>query len=175
MSDSAVISGHLAEKDLKRLARVTRGGTIGPTAVYYAGVTAPVISASMSVMVRNAAEMAGLSDYWQWFLSALVAALAGITWYLIFIRWSYRHSYGRSGETTHETEISILDDVLRVRRGNIETRIGWESVSDVRQHRGHTTVLVRGGDALIIPAGWFGKDRPARRAFTEQLRQKAGS
>ena len=76
MSDPLRISGLLREKDVKRLTRLTRGGSVGPTTVYYAGVTAPIISASMAVMVREAMRLAGLSDYWQWFISALVAAFA---------------------------------------------------------------------------------------------------
>ncbi|KCZ55748.1 hypothetical protein HY29_10290 [Hyphomonas beringensis] len=175
MSEPVIVSGQLAEKDLKRLARLSRGGTVGPTAVYYAGVTAPIISASISLMVRNAADMAGLSAYWQWFLSALVAAFAGISWYLIFIRWSYGVSGDGKDEMAREAEIALLDDVLQVRRGGIETRISWDAVKEVKQHRGHTTVRIRGGDAVIIPASWFNKDKTARKAFTEQLMQKTGS
>ena len=168
------ISGFLDEKDQKRLARLSRRGIVGPTAIYYAGVTAPIISASMSVMMKNAIEMAGFSPYWQWFLSALVAALAGISWYLIFIRWSYRSADDPFGVTQLETEVCALDDCLQVRRGGIETRIDWGSILSVKASRGFTSVLVKGADALIIPDVWFNKDKQARRNFVEHLKQKAG-
>lgn len=145
------ISGLLGEKDQKRLIRLSRRGAVGPTAIYYAGVTAPIISASMSVMMRNATEMAGLSPYWQWFLSALVAAFAGISWYLIFIRWSYRSPVDVFGASPLETEISVMDEYLKVRRGGIETRIDWTSVAAVKSSRGFTSVQIQGADALIIP------------------------
>ena len=128
----------------------------------------------MSVMVRNAADMAGLSPYWQWFVSALVAAFAGISWYLIFIRWSSRHTHGRGTEVTHKTQISLRDDVLLVQRGGVETRAAWGSVKDVSTHRGYTSVRIEGADALIIPDVWFGPDRTARKAYVQALKQKAG-
>ena len=168
------ISGLLGEKDQKRLIRLSRRGAVGPTAIYYAGVTAPIISASMSVMMRNATEMAGLSPYWQWFLSALVAAFAGISWYLIFSRWSYRSPVDVFGASPLETEISVMDEYLKVRRGGIETRIDWASVAAVKSSRGFTSVQIQGADALIIPDEWFNKDKQARRNFVERLKQKAG-
>lgn len=168
------ISGFLDEKDQKRLIQLSRRGAVGPTAIYYAGVTAPIISASMSVMMRNATEMAGFSPYWQWFLSALVAALAGISWYLIFIRWSYRSPDDVFGENQFETEIRILDDYLQVRRGGIETRMDWDSIVAVKSGRKFTSVTVLGADPLVIPDAWFNKDKQARRDFVEHLKQKAG-
>tara|TARA_R110002072_G_scaffold224091_1_gene381184 strand:+ start:23 stop:550 length:528 start_codon:yes stop_codon:yes gene_type:complete len=173
MSDPLRISGLLREKDVKRLTRLTRGGSVGPTAVYYAGVTAPIISASMAVMVREAMRLIGLSDYWQWFISAMVAAFAGIAWYLIFIRWSYRHKFGRGTEMTLSTDITLDDDQLIVRRGGIETRIDWSAVASVKTGRSHAAVLVNGADALIIPDTWFGKDKSARIAFVSRLQEKA--
>lgn len=173
MSQTLNISGLLREKDVKRLTRLTRGGSVGPTAVYYAGVTAPIISASMAVMVREAMRLVGLSPYWQWFISALVAAFAGIAWYLIFIRWSYRHKHGRGTEMTLSTDITLADDQIIVRRGGIETRIDWSSISSVKTERRHVAVLVNGADSLIIPDAWFGKDKSARAAFISRLQEKA--
>ncbi|KJS37004.1 MAG: hypothetical protein VR74_10555 [Hyphomonas sp. BRH_c22] len=173
MNQTLNISGLLREKDVKRLTRLTRGGSVGPTAVYYAGVTAPIISASMAVMVREAMRLVGLSPYWQWFISALVAAFAGIAWYLIFIRWSYRHKHGRGTEMTLSTDITLADDQITVRRGGIETRIDWSCISSVKTERRHVAVLVNGADSLIIPDAWFGKDKSARAAFISRLQEKA--
>jgi len=172
MSQTLNISGLLREKDVKRLTRLTRGGSVGPTAVYYAGVTAPIISASMAVMFREAMRLVGLSPYWQWFISAFVAAFAGIAWYLIFIRWSYRHKHGRGTEMTLSTDITLADDQIIVRRGGIETRIDWSCISAVKTERRHIAVLVNGADSLIIPDAWFGKDKSARAAFVSRLQEK---
>ncbi|KCZ90124.1 YcxB family protein [Hyphomonas johnsonii] len=172
MTEPLRVSGLLREQDVKRLTRLTRGGAVGPTAVYYAGVTAPVISASMAIMVREATRMIGLSDYWQWFISAMVAALAGISWYLIFIRWSYRHKFGRGTEMTLETQISLTDAGIVLRRGGIETRMAWQCVTGIKTGRSHTAVMVRGADALIIPDAWFKGKKDARTAFMARLKQE---
>lgn len=171
MSEPYQISGQLDKKAEKRLTHLMHRGTVGPTAVYYAGVTAPIISASVSVMVRNAMQMVGLSAYWQWFLAALVAAFAGISWYLIFIRWSHRQ---RPGAATLNTEIVLGEACLQIRRGGIDTRIDWASVHSVKSHRGNVSALVKGGDPVIIPDAWF-EDRAARKGFLERLKQKAGA
>ena len=165
MSESVKTSGLLTEKDVKRLARLTRGGTVGPTAVYYAGVTAPVISAGMALLTRTAFKSVGMTDYWQWMLSALIAAFAGIAWYLIFIRWSYRHRYGRGTEMSIKTEITAGPEGLSVTRGEITTKIGWSAVESVEIAHGHTAITITGADALIIPDKWFAKDKAARKAF----------
>lgn len=171
-TEALKISGLLNEKDVRRLTRITRGGAVGPTAVYYAGVTAPIISASMSMMVREAMKNAGLPSFWQWFMASLVAAFAGIVWYLVFIRWSYRHKLGRGTETTLETEISLNEDGIIVSRGPIETCIKWEAVREVKVSRGHTSVDIRGADALIVPNAWFEK-KAARKAFQSRLIEKS--
>lgn len=174
MTESRKISGLLTQKDLKRLTRLRRQGTVGPSAVYYAGVTAPIISASVSLMVKNASAMIGFPPDLQWFVSALVAAFAGISWYLIFTRWSSRHSQGQDTELTHETEISLDDDVLAVRRDGIETRINWANVKSVSVRGGYISVRIDGAEALLVPDTWFGTDRAARKDFVEMLKQKAG-
>jgi hypothetical protein len=174
MSEPLTVAGLLTEKDVRKLTRLTRGGTVGPTAVYYAGVTAPIISASMSVLMRNAMIMVGASPYWQWLVAALVAAFAGIAWYLIFIRWSYRHSHGRGTETTQETQVVLEDDVLAVRRGGIETRAAWGSVSGVTTSGGYVTIRLEGTAPLMVPNAWFGKNKAARQAFLARLKEKAG-
>ncbi len=171
MSEHVTASGLLTEKDVKRLTRLTRGGTVGPTAVYYAGVTAPVISAGMGLLTRTAFEHIGMSEYWQWLLSALIAAFAGITWYLIFIRWSYRHRYGRGTEMTIETNIKAGAEGITVRRGDISTNIGWSAVESIEITRGHMALTIDGADALIIPDKWFGQDKTARRAFHAAIQE----
>jgi hypothetical protein len=175
MTEPLTVTGLLTTRDVRKLTRLARGGTVGPTAVYYAGVTAPIISASMSVLMRNAMIMVGASPYWQWLVAALVAAFAGIAWYLIFIRWSYRHAHGRGTETRLETSISLEDEALVIRRGGIETRAKWSSVADVSASGGHVTVRLDGAAPLIVPNAWFGKNKAARQAFLARLKEKASS
>ncbi len=175
MTEPLTVTGLLTEKDVRKLTRLARGGTVGPTAVYYAGVTAPIISASMSVLMRNAMVMVGASPYWQWLVAALVAAFAGIAWYLIFIRWSYRHSHGRGTETRLETTIGLEEDGLVIRRGGIETRAAWSSVTQVAASGGHVTIRLEGVAPLIVPNSWFGKDKTARQAFLARLKEKVPS
>ncbi len=172
MTDRQEIAGKLSQKDVKRLVRLTRASTVGPTATYYAGVTAPVISAGVAIMARSAFSAAGLSTYWTLMLSALLAAMTGIVWYIIFMRWSYRHTYGRGAELTDETRIVAEDGALRVARGQIDLRIGWPAVVDVMQRRGYIAILAQGADAIIVPDRWFGKDKGAREAFRSDLRDR---
>jgi len=173
MTDTQTISGHLSEKDVKRLTQLTRGAMVGPTVVYYAGATAPIISAAMAMMVREAVRKVGMTDYWQWFISAMIAAFAGIAWYLIFIRWSYRHTHGQGIEVALETRVGADETGVTVSRGDIETRIGWKSIQRVSTDRKSIAILVAGADAIIIPHKWFGKDKAARIAFATYLKEKA--
>ena len=53
------VSGQLRDKDTRRLVSETRSSSIGPTALYYAGVTAPVISAGMALVARNDGGLVG--------------------------------------------------------------------------------------------------------------------
>lgn len=167
------VSGQLSDGDARRLVNETRSSSIGPTALYYAGVTAPVISAGMALVARGALETTPVSTYWIWFISSLMAAMAGIVWYLIFVRWSYRHRAGRAGETGGETHIDLGPEGLHVTRGAVETRIGWSAVTKVQTRRAYTLILFDGADPLIVPDKWFGKDKAGARAFKMRLKQGA--
>ncbi|MEO0982220.1 MAG: YcxB family protein [Pseudomonadota bacterium] len=174
MTDAVTVSGALTRGDVKKLTRLTRSGTVGPTAVYYAGVTAPIIAAGMGLVSDRAFHVIGFGDYWSVLFSAMIAALTGIAWYLIFMRWSYRHEAGRAGETSLETSVSATEAGLIVRRGEIETRIGWPAVRDVRNGRGFTAILPDGAEALVVPDRWFG-DAAAREAFQSRVADRAGA
>ena len=175
MSETLTISGQLGDQHLKQLVRMSRDSTVGPTALYYAGVTAPVISASVALLVRNAVRQIGWDPFWQLMASAQVAAIAGISWYLIFMRWSYRHRAGRGTESSLETEVGASEEGLRVRRGPEETRIGWDGVRRVTRGKGFVAVFVEGADALLIPDTWFGGDDARRAAFSDYLLSKVRS
>ena len=169
MSLPITISGDLTQADLKRLTRLARSSTVGPTATYYAGVTAPVISAATAIFAKSAFQAVAIPAYWVFMFSAIMAAAAGIVWYLIFMRWSYRHSVGRGAELIEPTHIEAGPEFISVRRGPVETRIGWEAVTDIHVRRGYVAVLADGADALVIPNRWFGRDKDARKAFLECL------
>ncbi len=172
MTQTLSVSGQLRPKDLRRLTKVTRGGTVGPTALYYAGVTAPIISASLALAVKELAAVADFTPYWQLMVPAFAAAFGGIAWYVIFTRWAYRHRAGRGTEGELETGITANAAGLCVRRGDVETRIGWPAVTGLAAGNRYLAISVRGTDALIIPDTWFGGDRAARDAFAAYLRER---
>ncbi|MFN3912910.1 hypothetical protein [Hyphomonas sp.] len=62
MSEFLSVSGRLKSRDLKRLIRMSRTGTVGPTTLYYAGLTAPIISASVALLARQGADALGWDD-----------------------------------------------------------------------------------------------------------------
>ncbi|MEQ8558427.1 MAG: YcxB family protein [Henriciella sp.] len=170
---SCRVSGTLTDKDMKRLVNETRSSNIGPTALYYAGVTAPVISAGMALMARNTLDATPVSDYWIWFLSSLLAAMAGIVWYLIFVRWSYRHQAGRAAETAAETDIDLSPKGVHITRGAVETCIAWSAIRTVTTRRAYTLVTFDGADPLIVPDKWFARDKASARAFKSRLQEGA--
>lgn len=172
MSDTILtVKGQLLDKDLKKLARASRTSVVGPTALYYAGVTAPIISAGVALMAKNALGIVGATPYWQLLLSAIIAAFAGITWYLIFMRWSYRHKVGRGNELTQVSNVRLEEGALILTRGPIETRIEKSAITEVVDKRGFTIVRFEGVDPLIIPDRWFEKDKAALNAFQAHLKR----
>ncbi len=171
ISSNLMASGRLREGDLRKMTRILRGGTIGPTTLYYAGVTAPIISAGMSLMAKGALKQAGLDAYWQMLLAAIFAAMAGIVWYLIFIRWSYRQKSSRSSEVAVETIVRLSDDAIHVRRGEVETRIGFSAIQSVERTGKATLIRVNGASAIMIPDHWF-KSGQIQHTFITQLEKQ---
>lgn len=170
MSHSFAISGSLSKRDARRLTSAIRTGTVGPTTLYYAGVTAPVIGASMALVCQGALEHINASAYWTTMISAIVAAMAGITWYLIFMRWAYRHGHGRASEMQQVTEVQLEDEVLIIRRGLVETHIDWEAISEIISKRSYTVIRFDGADPLMLPHDWFG-EKTACEIFMRRLGQ----
>ena len=172
MSESLSVSGRLKSRDLKRLIRLSRSGTVGPTTLYYAGLTAPIISASVALLAQDTAVSLGWDAYSQMMTSASLAVFAGITWYVIFMRWSSRPRPGRGTESSHETSVQASPEGLVVRRGAVETRIAWDGVRKVSSNNGHLAVFVEGADMLIIPDDWFGRDSARCAAFKDYVTAK---
>lgn len=164
------ISGALTKRDTRRLTNVMRSGTVGPTTLYYAGVTAPIIGAGMALVVRAALDDLAIGVQWISFGSALAAAFAGIVWYIIFMRWAYRHQHGRAGEIQQTTEIELEDEALIIRRGLVETRVDWDAIDEIRSTRSYTLITFDGTEPLMIPHDWFG-EKTACEIFMRRLGQ----
>ena len=165
------VSGKLSEKDAKRLTDEMRGSTIGPTTLYYAGVTAPVIGAGMALLTKEAFGLIGVEPYWKIMLSAIIAAMAGIVWYLIFVRWSYRHNHGRSGEMQRGSTIALTERYISIRRGFVETRMDWKAITDVKLASDYTLIKFDGAEPVIVPDAWFGDDTRTLSAFRRRLKK----
>ena len=164
--------GQLREKDVKRATKHLRQSEIGLTTFYYAGATAPIISSAMGVLARTAFTRAEFTPYWTQLLGAIIAAMAGITWFLIFLRWAYSPGSGRGTELTEETNVDLLDDKIVVRRGHITKEIGWAAVISVKSEGKFTTIELEGAEAIIVPSNWF-TDQKARLAFQSAVLEKA--
>ena len=167
------VSGKLSEKEVKHVLNAKRGTTIGPTTIYYAGVTAPIISAGMAIFSKTALESAGLALPWAYLASSIIAAFAGISWYLIFMRWASRERLGRDGETELATQVELTELGLIMRRGAVETHIAEGAVAGIEELKRHVHVTIIGGPDIILPHHWFaGED--ARAAFVEAVETLAG-
>jgi hypothetical protein len=170
MGNTYSIQGSLSKRDARRMTSAIRSGTVGPTTLYYAGVTAPVIGASMALVSQGALTQIEMSPYWVTMLSAIIAAMAGVTWYLIFMRWAYRHQHGRAAEMSQNTEVRLEGEQLVVRRDLVETRIDWEAIREIISKRSYTLVLFDGADPLMLPHDWFG-EKTACEIFMRRLGQ----
>lgn len=165
-----VISGALKKRDAKRLTNAIRGGTVGPTTLYYAGVTAPIIGAGMALLISAALRTVEFSPYWTMMLSTLFAAFTGIAWYLIFMRWAYRHQHGRAGEMDQMTEVELTDENIIIRRGLVSTYIDWDAIEEIKSTRSYTLVRFEGAEPLMLPHDWFG-EKTACEIFMRRLGQ----
>ena len=151
------LGGKIKRKELRTLARHVRTGHVGPTSVYYAGVTAPAIAAGMATLVAASLDRAHWPEIAVFQASSIVAAMAGISWYLIFMRWSYRHSYGRGTELEFETQVRVDETGVYWSRGAMDVTIGWHGVTDVKFEKKFIRICVKDGDDVILPNSWFAK------------------
>lgn len=163
------VAGRLSEKEVRRALERRRNDVIGPTTIYYAGVTAPVISAAMALLTKTAFQKAGLAEVWTYLISSIVAAFAGITWYLIFMRWARRQRYGRGGELETETRITLAQGAIEVQRGGVRVHIPAEAMESVHVRHDHAVIGVNGMSDVVIPLRWF-DDPQQRKAFVAALK-----
>jgi len=166
------IAGTFTEADLTRVVGASKSGLIGPTTLYYAGVCAPIISAAMALMTRTALNDIGYPTYYSTLLSAMVAAFAGLSWYLIFVRWSSRQSVGRGAELTAPTDITVDESGLILRRNGVEIRAPWRAIRFDQTKEQDPILRIDGAAPVITPAGWFASESE-RDAFTTYCRSRA--
>lgn len=161
-------SGLISKRELRKITRKMRSSILGPTAIYYAGVTAPAIAAGMATVAAATFERAGWSAYWVLLISGIIASMAGISWYLIFMRLAYRHGVGRSSEAATETRFEADEAGLFWRRGGVSTRVSWEGVSGIRVRPGFIQILIEDSGDIVLPKSWF-DGKTAMVSFADQL------
>ncbi len=168
------ISGRLEASDLKRLAQVSRSGSIGPTTVYYAGLTAPVIVSSMALLTAIALSEIGIGGLGQQVLAGFIAAMTGICWYIIFIRWASHREYGRAAEEQGDVSLRANDQGLELRRGHTLVQVGWAGVREIKEARNYVLLRAEGAGGVMVPGKWFHGDKGARQAFTDYIKARIG-
>ncbi len=165
------VEGRLDDTDLKQLSRLARATHVGPVTTYYAGVTAPIVSAGVAVTTRAVLLSVGVSTLWALLAAGLLAATAGIVWFLIFMRWSYRQHFAADTRLDPRLSITVDEDGIRMCRGPVTLHVGWPAVRRIRRTRRHTAILFDGTDPVIVPHDWF-DDRAARQAFWKRLERR---
>ena len=172
MANHLHVSGALSENETRELVKASRSGVVGPTALYYAGVTAPAISAAMAVFTSNALGRVGMAENWVNLCASIVAAMAGISWYLIFVRWSNRRKFGRNAELGDNIAIHISERGLTLKHANVETSIAWPGIERIQRDSKHTIVFVEHYRPILIPHTWF-NSRETREEFLSALEKGA--
>lgn len=162
------LSGTLTEAEVQRAMERRRDGTISPMTVYYAGVTAPVISAAMALLSKTALQRAGLADIWAYLFSSIMAAFAGIAWYMIFMRWARRNRFGRGGETRIATRITLRREGFEVERGTVRIVVPADAIEAVNVRPDHLVIGVKGLSDVVVPRRWFESEAEGA-AFAAQL------
>ena len=174
MPETLTLTGRLTNKDQRKLIDAIRGGSIGPTTLYYAGVTAPIIGAGMAVIGRSALEQTGLRyEYWLMPFSAILAAMAGIVWYLIFVRWSRSQLNAILTSETYEKVVILDKNHITLKRNHVVTRIELCDIQKVTHSKdGNILIHFSSAAPIFIPAHWF-KDRDdVREDFLNGLKQQ---
>ena len=170
--DPVEISGQLSARDLKRLKRLARSGSIGPTTVYYAGLTAPFVVSSIALVTASALRNAGMGGMGQQILAGLIAALTGICWYLIFMRWADNRELSRTIEQQGGVSLRANEEGLELYRGHALIRIAWPGVRGIRETRQYVLLQADGAGYVLVPGKWFKGDIAARQAFTDYIRAR---
>ena len=174
MAETLTISGRLSEKDQRKLIDAAKGDSIGPTTLYYAGVTAPVIGAGMAVFGRDTlANLDFLSPYWLALLSTILAAMAGIVWYLIFVRWSMRRGDNILLLEDYDKEVTLEQNHITLKRRKVETRIELSDIEMIKDRGGDIIIRFKSAAPIFIPKHWFEDQTPLQERFLQQLKERS--
>ena len=155
LSEELKVGGVYSQKQMKRFTRAMRKSFLGPTTVYYAGVSAPAIAAGVATVCGASFERAGWSSYWVVMISSLIAAMSGICWYLVFMRLSFRNSVSRSAEIEARTDVVIKPDHIVCVRGDVSTSIGKNAIIGVSKKKDFLYIQVSGSNDISLPKDWF--------------------
>ena len=153
---SVDVSGRLTPKQIKAFTRARRSEAMGPTAIYYAGLTAPGVSAGMASITYWSLASIDWPQQWAVLASTVLAAMAGISWYLVFMRLGGRTGFGRHGELHSDTRVIIGDAGVDVLRGEVRTLVGWKAVRDITISKRYIALILDGANDVLLPLEWFG-------------------
>ena len=154
-NDGVTVQGQLEKRELARFSNRRRTQQMGPMVIYYAGVVGPIVAASMSMVSYTSFRSINWPVEWASIASLCLAALAGICWFMIFMRWGSRKKAGRHGELELPTQVSIDRNGVKIERGGICTIIDWSAVIDVTHTRDYIALIVEGANDILLPKSWF--------------------
>ncbi|ACT60732.1 YcxB family protein [Hirschia baltica] len=166
--DHISASGYISPQQLKKFIKTRRSNGLGPTTIYYAGVAAPVISASTLNLFETFFSQYNISDYTVMMLSMFFSASAGLSWFLIFNRLAERQKSARDNEITQAQSFKIDASGILLNRKNIESKIEWPAIVDIRTTKHYIAFIVEGANDFFIPVDWF-KDRDQMKEATNKI------
>lgn len=153
--DHVSAAGYISPKQLKKFISQRRTRGLGPTTIYYAGVVAPVISASTFTLFESFFIQQSVQPKWTHLFATLLAASAGLSWFLIFNRLAQRSSLGRDEEVSKNCDIKIDATGILVEREHIQNTIEWPAIVDIRTTKHYIAFIVEGANDFFIPSDWF--------------------
>ena len=149
---------------------LSKGGAIGTTALYYAGVTAPIIGAGMATFMRSFLVNIGMiSSYYLTLIASIFAAMTGIAWYLIFVRWSKRGLERIIEDEDYDKTIIVDQTHLTFIRRTVETRISLTDLKCVTEKDYGVVIQFMSASPVLIPKNWFSNDQSLYQDFMRHL------
>lgn len=166
--DSVDVAGELSAKHIQRFAKARRKSSFGPTTVYYAGLSAPAITAGVAALASFFTQDYQIAGHWRTLIITLFAAVAGLTWYILFMRLAQRNKFGRNDETVSRSRVVISETGVEVSRGDVLTTIKWPAVVDVKTTRHYIALIVENANDILLPVDWFA-DQAAMTAAAKKI------
>ncbi len=167
------VSGNILEGDTKYLRKIRPKGTIGPITLYYAGALVSIISISMSNFIEYVFAWIGLgpNEHVTLFAS-IMAVMAGISWFLIFIRWSYGDWHKGVFHHPAIQSIDITACRINVAFENVCTHIQWSALQEIRAYKDGNALIIKGAQTILIPDRWFSNEDEKRRFYQALMAYK---